>query len=228
MFSFDSATPRRSFLGRLAGSAAVLLAGGPAVAAAATRSGESLATLDDEWLAKLHGQYRQFFDATDFNDGFPVYYAYNWWKTMKDTYKASNADITAVIGLRHFGIAPGFNDNIWKKYKLGEFFKINDPKTKAPSVRNFMNSEAQGDLMFAGASIAEQVKNGAVVTVCNLATTIISQKAAEAAGLKMTPADAHKEWAANLLPGAYLVPSGVLAVHRAQNPGKCTYCAAVV
>jgi intracellular sulfur oxidation DsrE/DsrF family protein len=44
----------------------------------------------------------------------------------------------------------------------------------------------------------------------------------------MTPADAHKEWAANLLPGAYLVPSGVLAVHRAQNPGKCTYCAAVV
>jgi intracellular sulfur oxidation DsrE/DsrF family protein len=143
---------------------------------------------------------------------------------MKDTYKLQNSDITPVIGLRHFAIGPAFKDVIWQKYKLGEFFKVNDPKTKAPAVRNFMNSEAAGDLMFAGSSIDRQVANGAVVTVCNLATSVISGLAANAAGLNMKPADAYAEWKANLLPGCYLVPSGVLAVNRAQSAGHCTYC----
>jgi intracellular sulfur oxidation DsrE/DsrF family protein len=224
MIPFDPSTsPRRSFLGRMAGGAAALLAGGAGVAAAEPLV-PSPVTLDDEWLSKLHGQYRQYFDATDHNDVFPLYYAFNWAKTMKDTYKASNADVCAIIGLRHMGIAPAFKDNIWQKYKLGVFFKINDPKTKAPSVRNFMNSEAAGDLMFPGSSIGEQVKNGAVVTVCNLATTVLSGMAAQAAGLSVKAEDAYKEWAANLLPGAYLVPSGVLAVHRAQKAGSATYC----
>lgn len=223
--SIDRSTPRRSFLGRLAGGAAALLAGSSGLAAASTPNhGLILQGDNEEWLKKLRGAHRQFFDATEFNNGFPQYYAFNWWQTMKDTYKLQNSDITAVIGLRHFGIGPAFKDALWQKYKLGEFFKINDPKTKAPAVRNFMNSEAAGDLMFAGSSIDQQVANGAVVTVCNLATTVISGLAANAAGLNMKPADAYAEWKANLLPGCYLVPSGVLAVNRAQSAGRCTYC----
>jgi hypothetical protein len=227
MFEFDPSpprSPRRSFLGRMAGGAAVLLAGRASVASAESLLPTSGLAVEDEWIAKIHGQYRQFFDAVSFNDGFPEYFAFNWWKTMKDTYKASNADVCPVIGLRHFAIGPAFKDVIWSKYKLGEFFKVNDPKTKAPSVRNFMNSEAAGDLMFPGASISEQVKNGAVVTVCNLATTVLSGMVANAAGLKMKPEEAYKEWTANMLPGTYLVPSGVLAVHRAQKAGNCSYC----
>jgi hypothetical protein len=227
MFGFDSsASPRRSFLGRLAGGAAALLAGGSAAAAAEPRMFGSALELadDDEWLKKLHGQYRQYFDATEYDNGFPLYYAFNWGKTMKETYKLSNSEVCAVIGLRHFAIGPAFNDALWQKYKLGEFFKINDPQTKTASMRNFLNSEAKGDLMFAGSSIAEQVKNGAVVTVCNLATTILSGMTAQAAGLTIKPEEAYAEWKAALLPGTYLVPSGVLAVHRAQKVGNCTYC----
>jgi hypothetical protein len=220
-----SLSPRRSFLGRLAGGAAALLAGSSGLAVAATpRRGSTLLAVEDEWLSKLRGTHRQFFDATEFNNGFPQYYAFNWWQTMKDTYKLQNSDITAVIGLRHFGIGPAFKDNIWQKYKLGEFFKVNDPKSKAPSVRNFMNSEAQGDIMFPGSSIDRQVANGAVVTVCNLATLVVSDFAAKAAGLNMKAADAYEEWKANMVAGTYLVPSGVLAVNRAQAVGKCTYC----
>jgi hypothetical protein len=143
---------------------------------------------------------------------------------MKDTYKLQNSDITAVIGLRHFAIAPAFKDVIWQKYKLGEFFKITDPKTKAAAVRNFMNSEAAGDILFPGSSIDRQVATGAVVTVCNLATLALSGMTASAAGLTVTPAQAYEEWKANLVPGCVLVPSGVLAVNRAQAEGKCTYC----
>ena len=39
----------------------------------------------------------------------------------------------------------------------------------------------------------------------------------------VTPEVAKAEWTANLLPGVTLVPSGVLAVNRAQEKG-CTYC----
>jgi hypothetical protein len=222
MFRFDASnTPRRSFLGRLTGGAAALLAGSTGIAAAAETAG-ALVAPSDEFLTKLHGQYRQFFDAVEFAEGFPVYYAFNWAKTMKETYKVPNSEVTAVIGLRHKSIAPAFNDMIWSKYKLGQFFKIDDPKTKAPSVRNFLNSEA--DVLFPGSSVSKQVADGAVVTVCNLATTIFSGIVADAAGIKMKHEDVYKEWAANMLPGTYLVPSGVLAVHRAQKAGNCSYC----
>jgi hypothetical protein len=40
----------------------------------------------------------------------------------------------------------------------------------------------------------------------------------------MTADAAKAEWEKGLIPGFSLVPSGVLAVHRAQEKGKCTYC----
>ncbi|HWP03662.1 MAG TPA: hypothetical protein VNL96_09410 [Gemmatimonadaceae bacterium] len=213
---------RRNFIGALAGSAVSFVA---AEAVRAAPVGEYYqAQGDDEWLRRLHGSYRQYFDAVTFNDAFPLYYAFNWWQTMKATYKLDNTDLCAVIGLRHLAIAPAFNDSIWQKYRLGELLKINDPKTNAPAMRNFTNSEAQGDLRFPGSSIGQQVANGAVVLVCNLATVFGSGMAAKAAGLSVTPEQAYAEWKANLLPGCYLVPSGVLAMHRAQKNGGCTYC----
>jgi hypothetical protein len=45
--------------------------------------------------------------------------------------------------------------------------------------------------------------------------------AAKDAGV--APDVALKEWEAGVVPGAMLVPSGVLAVGRAQEHG-CTYC----
>ncbi len=218
-------SPRRTFLGTLAAGAATLVAGAAApVAAMAPDAGVLTLQQADAWLGKLHGQYRQFFDAVSFNDGFPLYFPFTWSQTMQATYKPSGADLCPVIGLRHMGIGPAFNDAIWAKYKLGEFFKVNDPKTGKPATRNFMNSEAAGDVRFPGSSLGKQIAGGAVVTVCNVATTVLSGMAADAAGLKMSADAAYKEWVAGLIPGCNLVPSGVLAVHRAQKPGNCTYC----
>ena len=224
----EGAVPvRREFLGRMAAGSAALLVTGAGVACAApppqTADAGMLAG-DGEWLSKLHGTHRQYFDVTSWNDGFGQLYALNWTKTMKETYGVGNDDLCAVVGLRHFGIAPAFSDSIWEKYKLGEFFKINDPKTKQPSVRNFAYHETEGDFMFPDAGLGRLIPDGAVVTVCNLATTAVSGMSAGAAGLSMTPEAAYEEWTANLLPGCYVAPSGVLAVSRAQTAGQCTYC----
>lgn len=220
------ATPRRSFLGRLLAGSGALLAGSAASAAAAGTLPFNADPQDvtDEWLKKLHGNYRQVFDAVEWNGGMALVYSYNWSKSIKDTYRASDADVCAVIGLRHLAIAPAFKDEIWQKYKIGEFFKITDPKTKAPAVRNFTYNATPGDLPFPDSALSKQLAAGAVVTVCNLATTIVSGMAASAAGLNMKPEEAYAEWKAGMQPGCTLVPTGVLAIHRAQNPGGCSYC----
>jgi hypothetical protein len=45
-------------------------------------------------------------------------------------------DIQAVLGLHGSAVPLALTDPLWEKYMLGEMFRINDPKTKAPSVRN--------------------------------------------------------------------------------------------
>jgi intracellular sulfur oxidation DsrE/DsrF family protein len=75
--------------------------------------------------------------------------------------------------------------------------------------------------MFPGMAIDKISSRGGVITCCNVALTVLSAHAAEAAGL---PKDkARAEWVAGLLPGVHVVPSGVLAVGRAQEKG-CSYC----
>lgn len=225
MLSNDRLEPRRSFFAKLAaGVAAVAVA----PRASAMSIGDALPLPQgqdpDAWLAGLTGQYRQYFDATTVNDGFPMIYAFTWARTMRESYKLPANQVQAVIGLRHFGIAPALNDNLWAKYKVGEFFKLNDPKTGKPSVRNYFNNSGEGDLMVPQANVSAMIKDKHIVVVCNLALSVVSGLAAKAAGLSISPEDAHKEWLANLVPGVHPVPSGVLAVHRAQEKGRCTYC----
>jgi hypothetical protein len=213
---------RRGFFGRLAAGMSALVA---APGASAMSLDDALQDAD-AWMGKIKGSHRQYFDATEVNDGFPMIYAFNWARTMRDTYKLSNADVHAVVGLRHAGIAPALNDQMWAKYKLGEFFKQNDPKTGKASVRNFYNNSTAGDMMIPEANVSGLLSAGHTVVVCNLALAFFSGATAKAAGLTITPDAAHKEWLGNLVPGVHPVPSGVLAVHRAQEKGKCTYCQA--
>lgn len=71
------------------------------------------------------------------------------------------------------------------------------------------------------ASADKLIARGVVIAVCNIALQKVSEMAAKGAGVK--PEDALKEWTAGLIPGAFVVPSGVLAVGRTQEKG-CTYC----
>jgi hypothetical protein len=216
--------PRRGFLGRVAAGAVTLLAGRAALLQAEDVPASALLQDADAWLAKLHAAHRQYFDAVSLNDGFPLAYALNWGKTMRETYKLPAGDVQSVVGFRHMSIGAVLNDAMWDKYKLGEFYKLDDPKTKAPARRNIYNNSQPGDTMFPDANVSSLLALGNVVVGCNLALSVLSGMAAGAAGLKMAGDAAHKEWVANLIPGVIPVASGVLAVHRAQEKGKCTYC----
>jgi hypothetical protein len=218
--ALETSTHRRAFLGGVAVGALSLAM--PGIAGEELRAEESaLPESPDAWLSLIKGQHKQYFDATSVNDGFSFAYAMNYLDTMTSTYKIPDSQVTAVVGLRHFSIPLAFNDDIWRKYKLGELVKVNDPATKAPALRNPYYHPKEGELMFPGMAIDKISSRGGVITCCNVALTVLSAHAAEAAGL---PKDkARAEWVAGLLPGVHVVPSGVLAVGRAQEKG-CSYC----
>jgi len=219
----QAATHRRGFIGRL--TAATVGALG---LVAATRRGLDGAepvieggSGADDWLNGLTGTHRQFFDAVTVNEGFPFSFAMTFMNTIGETYKASDKDINAIVGLRHFAIPLVFNDDVWGKYKLGEMFNVKDPSTKAPATRNPYAYAKPGELLFPGMAYEKLQERGVRFTCCNVALTVLSGMAAERAGL---PKDgAKQEWLAGMFKGATVVPSGVLAVNRAQKRG-CTYC----
>lgn len=218
----DTTTPgaRRAFLGQV-GASAIAMLGAPALLRAESIVGGA-APMDDKWLEALKGKHRQYFDATTVNAGFSLGYAMNWLDTMKAAYQVTDKDLNAVIGLRHFSIPIAYTDEIWSKYKLGEFANITDPQTKQPATRNIYYNAKPGDLMFPEMSVEKLQPRGVTFVVCNLAHTILSGMLGQKLG--MSADEAKAEWAKGLIPGFTLVPSGVLAVNRAQEKGKCTYC----
>lgn len=223
---------RRSFLARLATGSAALAAGGvfarlgvtPAEGAEVDHL-ELAPEFSEAWLGKLTGKHRQFFDITSVNSGWALGFAMNFLNSNNETYKLADNNISAVVGLRHFGIPMAFTDEIWARYKLGETLGIIDPATKAPAVRNFVFQSRPGDLPLPGMALDKLMPRGVQVTCCNVALTNLSGMTG--AKLGVSPTAARSEWLQHLIPGVVLVPSGVLAVNRAQEKG-CTYCSGAV
>jgi hypothetical protein len=203
-------TPRRGFLRRFGGVMTLGLAGllpGAAQAQPARPDGPN-------WPGELKGRHKQVVDGFEANSGFPLAFAY--------TFLAPNESATAVIVLRHGAFPIALNDAMWAKYKVGESFKIVDPETKAPAVKNPFFRPKPGVLLVDDMALDRLMAKGAVVGACNVALQVQSKMLAGNAGVSAE--DAAKEWAANIIPGVTILPSGTWGVNRAQEAG-CTYCA---
>jgi len=205
-----SPTPRRGFIGRMAAAAmgigAASLAVPEAAAAAASRSTSPEL---EAWFGKLKGKHRVVFDAPEPNNGMPAIWPRVYLNTMAATYPGE--DMSAMVILRHAGLALAFQDSIWAKYQLGEMFDIKPGGTAATA-----NPYATiTGLPIPGLGVAELLKSGVLFGACDIALTVYSSGAA--AKMKMDAATVRKEWVAGLLPGIMIVPSGVLGVARAQE-----------
>lgn len=213
----ESQQGRRAFLGKLAAGAAglsVAAAIDPWEAWAQARAGG--APDGEHWLDNLKGQHKQLVDAYQPNEGFPFAFVWSFGLVQPPP-----AQIGTVMVLRHFAMPFALNDAMWAKYKIGQNIKFNDPLTKAPAVRNIMYKPKPGTLPLDDMAIDKLLAKGTIFGACNVALQFLSGEFA--AGAKMTKDAAAKEWAANLLPGIPLIPSGTWGVNRAQEKG-CTYC----
>ena len=211
----NTKTARRGFLGRMAAFAAGLTAVSATGVAAETMSHDSSADPAlDAWFGKIKGKHKIVFDAPEANNGMSAIWPRVYLNSMKATYPG---ETTAVVIIRHEALPLAFTDGLWAKYKLGEMFKINDGA--APATRNPYATIT--NLPLPGLGVAELLKSGVLVGVCDVALTVFSMGAAQK--MSMDPAAVKKEWIAGLLPGVQVVPSGVLGVAHAQELG-CVYC----
>lgn len=208
-------TPRRGFIRRVASAMALGLAGlSPAHA-------QSLAPMDGpNWPGPLKGRHRQLVDAYEINDGTPLEWAYTFLATNPSP-GAGIVAATAVVVLRHAAFPVALGSDMWRKYKIGEAFKILDPETKAPAVKNPFLNPKPGTLPIDGMAVDRLLADGTVFGACDLALKVQSKMLAGNAGVSAD--DAAKEWAANVVPGITILASGTWGVNRAQEAG-CTYC----
>jgi intracellular sulfur oxidation DsrE/DsrF family protein len=174
----------------------------------------------EAWLGKIKGKHKQVFDSMTHENGIPLAWVRVFLMTNKAV-GAAESDVTAVLILRHESIALAMESSLWAKYKFGEVFKVTDGATKAPAVANAFWKPAPNTLPLPGMGLNELLDSGVMVGVCDMALTVYSSMVA--AGMKANADEVKKEWVGGVFPGIQLVPSGVLAVNRAQEHG-CTYC----
>ena len=94
-------------------------------------------------------------------------------------------------------------------------------ETKAAAVKNPYFEQKPGVLRSDNMAIDKLLARGTVFGACNLALRGHARRLAKNAGV--TAEEAAKEFAANIIPGITVIPSGVWGVNRAQE-ASCTYC----
>ena len=210
-------TARREFIGRVA---ATVAAAGLSTALPSTLGAENVSdfgSMDaalDAWFGRIKGKHRMIFDAPEPNEGLVAIWPRVYLNTMQATWPG---ETTAVVILRHGGLALALGDAVWAKYGIGEMFNVKEGD--APAKRNPYATIT--GLPIPGLGISELLKSGVLVGACDVALTIYSAGAAKK--MNLDPDAVKKEWIAGLLPGIQVVPSGVLGVARAQELG-CAYC----
>lgn len=213
-------TPRRGFFSRLAAGAMALGLG--ALAPAPLRAAQQAGPADGpDWPGVLKGRHRQVVDAYAPNEGFPLAFAYSFVATNGPS-SATLVPATAVVVLRHKAFPIALGHAMWQKYRIGESLDIADPETKAPAVKNPFLQPQPGVLIVDDMALDRLLARGTVFGACNLALKSLSRRLAANAGVSAE--EAAKEWAANVVAGITIIPSGTWGVNRAQESG-CTYCA---
>jgi hypothetical protein len=219
--------PRRQFLGAIASGAAALgLSSVISPLSAQAKANFSHGKSDpDQWFNQVKGKHRIVFDVPHPNEIFP----FAWPRIFLATNAATGTtekDCSVVVVLRHMAIAYAMEDRLWSKYKFGETFKADDPKTKKPSTRNPFWKPAQGDFNIPGVGVVpiginELQDSGVLFCVCDMALTVYSAAVAQA--MNLDAAEVKKDWVSGILPNIQLMPAGIWAINRAQEHG-CTYC----
>jgi hypothetical protein len=202
---------RRSFVSVLASMAGVAAVGSPASAQTPPR-GVAAGQWDLGWLDAFKGQHKQMYDYGTWDlseDARPLRFVKNYLDTYRDVFGLQSPDINTAVGVSR-AIAINLSDAMWQKYKIGERYKIADPATKQPAVRNIFLSD--GDL-----SVKAMQARGTAFWQCNVALGLVAQQLAEAGGTPV--ADVRADLVAGLNPGVHLVPSHVMAIGIAQEHG---------
>jgi hypothetical protein len=202
--------------GALAGGLATLASARASAAPAGPIAPDTEDPQNPSWPGALPGRHRLLVDGYAVNGGTPLVFAHTFLATNKPDGSAGVA-----VVLRALALPLALESAIWAKYRIGESFGITDSETKAPAVKNPFLRPKPGILSTDDAALDRLIAAGAAIGACNVALHGQSKALAKNAGVSAE--EAAREWAANLVAGITLLPSGVWGVGRAQEAGY-GYC----
>jgi hypothetical protein len=207
---------RRDFLGSLL--AAGALARLPGTEPAPT------STVSLPWMNRIRGKHRAVFDNPR-DDGTGLIRAWIWLNQCKTALEAKEDDCTAVVVLRHGGVALAMNDAFWSQYELtlsgSTPEKPNMPKRNpqmAVAMTESMGSFQPPARVYAeGLGLDALIARGGIVLACEFAFYFMTSRIMTRD--KIPEAEAAEKARSYLVPGVTLVPSGFFALAVAQGQG---------
>lgn len=203
---------RRHFITALTSLAGAATIDAAHAAAAAQPAADT--TWDLTWVDALKGRHMQVYDMADADPAAtppPLRLPRNYMDAFRDVLKTEFPDVRTLIGIaggRAFTL--NASDRLWAKYALGERFRLTDPATSAPAVRNiFMDEPTLG--------VKALQARGTLFWQCALALNAVAGQIADARKLPL--ADVRADLISGLNPGVKLVPSHVMALGLVQERG---------
>jgi len=197
---------RRGFLTTMSA-----LAGLAAVRPRAPLSAQAAQGWDMSWLDGLTGKHKQVFDLSDMEVGLVV--VKNWLDAWQEVYGLKHPDVNAVVGIGGHAFPINANDTLYRKYPIGELWKVDDPATGKPAVQNVF-------LEGSDAKVRPLQARGVIFWECNNALRNVAGRIGRA--VNRPAEEIYPELRAGLNPGVIVVPAHTMLVGLCQERG-CTY-----
>lgn len=145
-------------------------------------------------------------------------------------------EIAIALGAHGASAVYGYSDEIWTKYRLGEFFKLTDATGATIDSNVFLRKRAAANAsadpddpagMYQDASIETLQRRGLVVLTCHTAVEEQARLLVKGgvAPVGSTAADVADDILTHLIPGAVVVPSMVATIAVLQSQHHYAYIA---
>lgn len=204
---------RRGFLGRVAAFAGLTAVGVPAREAAAHPAAQGW---DMSWLDGLSGKHKQVFD---FADPQMLKVIRNWLDAYETVYGLKPPDVRAVVGITSDAFPVNASDELYRKFPIGELWKLTDPDTGKPTLRNLFLEGGKTPKEQA-AKVRPLQARRVIFWECNNALHGVATMIGEA--VKRPEPEVYQELRAGLNPGVIVVPAHTMLLGLCQERG-CTY-----
>ena len=203
---------RRSFL-----STAGAFAGATMLPALAGAEPVSQGEWDMSWLDRITGKHRQVFDMHNMEVGLTT--VYNWLVAHLTVYGLRHPELSAVVGIGGDAFPFNATDAMYQKFPIGELWKVNDPATGKPALRNIF-VEGGASPVERESKVKPLQARGVIFWQCNNALHNVSARIG--ARVQRPEPEVYTALRAGLNPGVILIPAHTMLIGLAQEHG-CAY-----
>ncbi|MCU1241358.1 MAG: Tat pathway signal sequence domain protein [Candidatus Acidoferrum typicum] len=227
---------RRLFLGQATASLAAL-------SAMRSSANPQLVYKRSDWnvagfnqLVKYPSRVKQVFDENEIGGGKFLNNIKNSLNGLHFGFGIPSDQIKIVAAMHGSANTLNFDDYVWQKYRVGEWLKVQDPRTGQPAVRNpFFAGKAAPEThyatqdpdnensLFQDTSIQALQLRGVQFLCCHTATEEQSRALIKQFDLSQKPEEIVKDLLAHTVPDVLVVASMVSAIALLQSEGHYSY-----